>query len=485
MGKQKKKPVSSKKIDTNSPKKIALDLNDVISKADASLEASDLESALQLYKYAAKQLRSQLTTELNMKEEIEDHVDPQQKIHILTLSKVLSKLGETKVSLSQQDSAKLDFLEARQVLSRISVDGIEGTLELECTEVKAGILLYLAQLSQGEDALEYFQLGIQSLITYSTLLKENSLESHGTDEIMMHPHTKEEEHTENMQSVMLDVRYVYYCILIMLYQSILFFTWAFSFRRQVSKAYCSIAELYLTDLCYESDAEVKCEEAIQSALMYDDPQSSPDALQALANLRLSQTDKRSEAYTFMLEAYQRMKTGCEALAQLVGLGKEEDTTHGDEHAMELQEDKLEAVHALPPFEFRCQSVKILLECASILRQSQQNASNLDTCVEASIQILGSLLAENDEVPEIFYLLGAAFISGSNPNIDSARFYLDRALEMAEHIKQEMEKEAVKGMHDEEWEDGHDDIIARIEDIRGKISELERLEEQVIAVAGGN
>lgn len=40
-------------------------------------------------------------------------------------------------------------------------------------------------------------------------------------------------------------------------------------KKQIAKAHCSIGELYLTDLCYEEDAEVKCEEAINLAIAAD------------------------------------------------------------------------------------------------------------------------------------------------------------------------------------------------------------------------
>lgn len=40
-------------------------------------------------------------------------------------------------------------------------------------------------------------------------------------------------------------------------------------KSQVAKAYCSIGELYLTDLCYEDDAETRCEQAINNAVAAD------------------------------------------------------------------------------------------------------------------------------------------------------------------------------------------------------------------------
>jgi hypothetical protein len=57
-------------------------------------------------------------------------------------------------------------------------------------------------------------------------------------------------------------------------------------KKQIAKVYCSISELYMTDLCFEQDAEERCEEAIASSLA-----TVPDGVdgkQALANLRLSQ-----------------------------------------------------------------------------------------------------------------------------------------------------------------------------------------------------
>lgn len=48
-------------------------------------------------------------------------------------------------------------------------------------------------------------------------------------------------------------------------------------KSQIAKAHCSIGELYLTDLCYDDDAEAKCEEAINKAIAAD--QNSLDGQQ--------------------------------------------------------------------------------------------------------------------------------------------------------------------------------------------------------------
>ena len=53
-------------------------------------------------------------------------------------------------------------------------------------------------------------------------------------------------------------------------------------RQQLCGAFYSIAELCLTDLCYESDAESQFEAALESALIIDNHTFNPDVLQAMA-----------------------------------------------------------------------------------------------------------------------------------------------------------------------------------------------------------
>ena len=134
--------------------------------------------------------------------------------------------------------------------------------------------------------------------------------------------------------------------------------------------------------------------------------SAPDALQTFANLRLSQ-NRENEDVTHIVEAYTRMRNGCEALANLVGLGNENKPDNENvqeiEQAKELDEKSLKAEIFLPGFEFRCQTAEILLECASILDSSSSEhdgnviwEENKGFCIEAAIQVLVSILAENDQ-----------------------------------------------------------------------------------------
>lgn len=64
----------------------------------------------------------------------------------------------------------------------------------------------------------------------------------------------------------------------------------------LSSLYCSMAEIFMTDLCMQEDAEQKCEELIRAA-MQACPESY-EALQTMANMKMSQ-NKTKEALEFL------------------------------------------------------------------------------------------------------------------------------------------------------------------------------------------
>ena len=57
-------------------------------------------------------------------------------------------------------------------------------------------------------------------------------------------------------------------------------------KRKLSDSLCSMAEVYMTDLSLEADAEARCEALVTEALMVTP--ESPSALQTLASVRISQ-----------------------------------------------------------------------------------------------------------------------------------------------------------------------------------------------------
>lgn len=61
-------------------------------------------------------------------------------------------------------------------------------------------------------------------------------------------------------------------------------------KRKLANALCGIVEVYMTDLSWEDDAEVRCESLITQAMAVEE-ETSPEVLQTLASVRLSQERK--------------------------------------------------------------------------------------------------------------------------------------------------------------------------------------------------
>lgn len=340
------------------------------------------------------------------------------------LASVLAKLAECKVSVGDQDGARDDFERA----IALSPPG----------PFRAGLYLYVGQLSLEDDALEAHQKGISELEDYIAHFQDH----HGTATTDLNTTTTATDPSEATITLV-------------------------DLHHQLVRAHCALAELYLTDLCFEENAEQACELHVQKAMQLCDP-PLVDALQVMTSLRLSQ---KKEATSYILQAYQGMKTGCEALAALVGLGEEtldDDgaTATGAAAAAAIELTEIDAANDLPGYEFRCQTAKLLLECAAASTESTTNHE----CVQAAIQVLGSLLAENDEVVEIWYLLGCAFDLMQSPNL--AQHYWQQALQMLLKVQEQLKQE--------DEDDDDDDILQQLNECECQIheiqSKLERLEQ---------
>ena len=245
-----------------------------------------------------------------------------------------------------------------------------------------------------------------------------------------------------------------------------------------------MAELYLTDLCYETDAEQQCESYLAAALKIPDGNTGKptvDALQTVANLRISQ-NRLDDAVSNMLDVYQSMKSGCEGLSALVGLSGSTPVDKTEANTMTEQARELvdvEAASSLPGFEFRCQSVKLYLECANGLKSQEENTATEQQCVSVAIHVLGSLLAENDDVVEVWYLLGCAFMACNPPDSQRAREYWEQALEMLEKVKEGMDQDVSFGGAADDSDDDSEatneelaEINCQLEEVTDKLSKLD-------------
>ncbi len=166
---------------------------------------------------------------------------------------------------------------------------------------------------------------------------------------------------------------------------------------ELSNAHCACAELFMTDLCDESDAEEQCKANIASAEEADP--ANPEAKQTRARYLLikSQFDDAKKAILESLSLW---------------LPKYQAVLENKQGA-----DPVECCPLL--YTTRLASAKILIE--------------LELWDEA-VQVLEGLLEEDDQVVDTWYLLGwlnrlRAAAGGEEGYDGNARFYLKRALEV--------------------------------------------------------
>lgn len=191
------------------------------------------------------------------------------------------------------------------------------------------------------------------------------------------------------------------------------------FRRQTAKACCGVAELFLTDLCFDDDAEAKCEEFVTRALSVDP--NSLDGQQVLANLRISQC-RGVEAAEVIERVYRGVKSIREKIAARTVIEEMMST--------ELPEEATD----IPEPEFCIATAKYMVECASV-------APNL---AELAMDLVTDLLHDDDENIELWYIMGVAALSCRPPDIGTARYHLEQAKDMMETLRENMAKQ-VGGM----------------------------------------
>jgi len=162
-------------------------------------------------------------------------------------------------------------------------------------------------------------------------------------------------------------------------------------RRDLSNAYVSISEIYMTDLCDEAEAEAETKRCIELAVEVD--QTNPESFQAVANFSLvtGNTEEAKSSIEKSLELWfpQHLKF----LEN--GEGKETSLS----------------------YTFRLSTAKILLDLE---------------IYDVATKLLDSLIEEDDEVVSTWYILGWLNFLRSRTDADyegNARFYLKKAKEV--------------------------------------------------------
>ncbi|XP_035260694.1 probable assembly chaperone of rpl4 [Anguilla anguilla] len=259
--------------------------------------------------------------------------------------KILDMLGNICAELGNVEKAKQVFLKA------VELSPEEGHSKY----------MYLGQIHTGMEAVQYFSKGIEVMLN---ALEERTQSAEGAAAAVS---DRDPELT----------------------------------GKDVSVAFCSVAEIFFTDLCMEEGAAEKCKEAIERALQYDP--DNPEALQLMASYLFS-TENVQEGREFLMRSVALWLPSRTSEAQ--PCGREEDA-----------EDEEHQQSGIPPYESRITTAKLLVEAEEY---------------ETASEVLEGLLEEDDEVVQVWYLLGwACYLQAEKPEEpetfkESARTYLTKA-----------------------------------------------------------
>lgn len=172
-------------------------------------------------------------------------------------------------------------------------------------------------------------------------------------------------------------------------------------KQQLSGALCSLAEMVLgqSDAVDSVSSEV---ESILSRAANVSP-SSPEPGQVLASLRYEQ-GRPEEALT---ELQKSMK-----------LWFREDRGIDEDGMADGEEEEEEEERELPSYEFRFECAKLLLE--------------LDDSTEVAIQVLESLVEEDDRNAHTWHLLGMAYYAGGM--LEEAKEIHEKGMSLVKSLK---------------------------------------------------
>lgn len=298
-------------------------------------------------------------------------------------------LAEIHLALGDADDARRQFLQ----VTRLDPDG---------TVAGPDAYLWLAQLSEtgGQESIRCFDAATQILRREITTCADTAREK-----------------TEDVEAV-LTAR-----------------------RGKLAEALCGMAEVYMTDLSWEADAETRCEGYVTEAVAVCPEELSAGVLQTLASVRISQ---------------ERMEEARTALRRSMGVWN----TPASEETDAQPNDKL------PDFATRISLSRLLMEV-----EMEDDALN----------VLEGLVREDDQSVEAWYLGGWCQVLQSEKRPDDpdgtlklkggARHWLSTCLRLYQMF--EYEDERLKGHaheliqklndelgmaddeHDDDWEDEAD------------------------------
>lgn len=187
-------------------------------------------------------------------------------------------------------------------------------------------------------------------------------------------------------------------------------------RRSLSNAYCAIAEIYMSDLCDEPEAEREAESSAASAVASDE--QNPDAHAVFASVRLSQ-QRPIEASVMLKKASALLEALCREMEE--DMLKEDDHDDHDARGGEMikmkMEEEVEDTSSSSTLNVNgggssTSKELAVAQSAALMPAYQSRLSLAKMCMEVELwseacDILDRLIAENDTVMEVWFLLGEA------------------------------------------------------------------------------
>lgn len=170
-----------------------------------------------------------------------------------------------------------------------------------------------------------------------------------------------------------------------------------SLKRALSSAYCAMAEIYMTDCCDEEEAEAQCADLVQKSVQADP--TNPEAYQVQAS------------YLLVKQEHEEAK---EAMQRSLGLWL-------PQHERLLEGAATEDPVEVCPLSYssRVNGAKLLIE--------------LEMLDEANT-VLDGLIEEDDEVVDVWYLLGWLNYLRGAEYLGNARYYLSQARHVAHKVQ---------------------------------------------------
>ncbi|KAI5620829.1 putative assembly chaperone of rpl4 [Silurus asotus] len=278
---------------------------------------------------------------------------------------VLDMLGNICAELGEMDKAKQISFSLRLDSAYVFLKAVELSPEEGHSKY-----MYLGQVHTGAEAVQYFSKGI---------------------EVMLRATDKQVNEVSSMGAAALPLE-----------SSIT--------PKDVSVAFCSIAEIFFTDLCMEEGAAERCKEAIEKALHYD--QNNPEALQLMASYLFS-IEKPEEGRDYLIKSVSSWLPSRQKEEESLASSEQPDDDDDEEEEERVQSN-------IPPYESRITTAKLLIEVEEF---------------EMATDVLEGLLEEDDEVVQVWYLLGWLYYlqldkPGSTEDSESlkksSRIYLTKA-----------------------------------------------------------